>query len=232
MTNQNYPIHKDILVRILKDIYTDPVLGKVLGFKGGTAAYLCYGLPRSSVDLDFDLLNSKSQTEAWERLGSIIRGYGTIIDSYQKKQTLLYVIQYQKESWHIKLEVSLRPTVANYQPFSYLGIPLLVVDKPGMLSGKLSALIGRSNLASRDIFDVWYFLSNNWAADHKLIKDLTGKKLRQVYEQALKKVSSTPDNQLLQGMGELLTPQQKDWVKAKLKSELIFLLKLQLETKV
>ena len=49
--------HKNVLIRILKDIFTDPTIGPVLGFKGGTAAYLFYGLDRFSVDLDFDLLD-------------------------------------------------------------------------------------------------------------------------------------------------------------------------------
>ena len=44
--------HKNVLIRILKDIFTDPTIGPVLGFKGGTAAYLFYGLNRFSVDLD------------------------------------------------------------------------------------------------------------------------------------------------------------------------------------
>ena len=49
--------HKNILVRIVKDIYTDNTLGPLLGFKGGTAAMLLYELDRFSVDLDFDLLD-------------------------------------------------------------------------------------------------------------------------------------------------------------------------------
>lgn len=228
---QNYTVHKEILVRILKDIYTDTDIGKVLGFKGGTAAYLCYGLPRSSVDLDFDLLNLEAQTLVWKKLGKIVKEYGTIIDSHQKSQTLLYVIQYRKESWHIKIEVSLRATHAHYQQFSYLGIPLIVIDKPGMLSGKLAALIGRPALASRDIFDIWYFLSNNWYPDIDLARELTGMSLVDLYNKSLKIVRSTPDNQLLQGMGELLDQKQKDWVKAKLKSELEFLLTLKIDAK-
>jgi hypothetical protein len=32
--------HKNILIKILKDIYTDSNIGPILGFKGGTAAYL------------------------------------------------------------------------------------------------------------------------------------------------------------------------------------------------
>ena len=38
--------HKTMLIRILKDIYTDQDLAPLLGFKGGTAAYLFYNLGR------------------------------------------------------------------------------------------------------------------------------------------------------------------------------------------
>ena len=51
--------HKFILVSILKDIYSDVSLGSIFGFKGGTAFYLFYNLPRFSVDLDFNLLDIK-----------------------------------------------------------------------------------------------------------------------------------------------------------------------------
>ena len=35
-------IHKSIMLKILKDIYADTNIGPVLGFKGGTAAYMFY----------------------------------------------------------------------------------------------------------------------------------------------------------------------------------------------
>jgi spore photoproduct lyase len=53
----NQSNHKTVLIRILKDIFSDPVVGPILGFKGGTAAYLFYSLNRFSVDLNFDLLD-------------------------------------------------------------------------------------------------------------------------------------------------------------------------------
>ena len=49
--------HRAVLINILKDIYSDPLLRTLLGFKGGTAAMLFYNLPRISVDLDFNLLD-------------------------------------------------------------------------------------------------------------------------------------------------------------------------------
>jgi len=74
----NWKIHKDIFIRILKDIYTDNSLGPLLGFKGGTAALLFYGLDRLSVDLIFDLLNQKKEDFVFERQGGIISGYGKV----------------------------------------------------------------------------------------------------------------------------------------------------------
>lgn len=52
--------HRNILLHLLKEVYTHPSIGAFLGFNGGTAAYLFYELDRFSVDLDFDLLNQES----------------------------------------------------------------------------------------------------------------------------------------------------------------------------
>ncbi len=80
------------------------------------------------------------------------------------------------------------------------------------------------------IFDLWFFLHQDWPINEAIVKEKTGENIQHAYIQAIKKIESTPDNQLLQGVGQLLDNKQKDWVKAKLKSELIFLLKLRLDT--
>ncbi len=54
--------HRTILFQILKDIYSDSEISPYLGFKGGTAAVMFYGLKRFSVDLDFDLLDPENWT--------------------------------------------------------------------------------------------------------------------------------------------------------------------------
>lgn len=228
MNDQNQ-IHRSMLVKLLKDIYSDTTLAKSLGFKGGTAAYLCYGLPRTSVDLDFDLLLPESKDYVWNKMRVILEKHGTIQDSYMKRMTMFFLLRYQKGAWHIKHDISLRPTTAKFFPISYLGIPLLVMDKDGMLAGKLSALLTRKRFAARDLFDLWFFLHQDWPVDEAIVKEKTGEDIQHAYAQAVEKVESTPDNQLLQGVGQLLDNKQKDWVKAKLKSELIFLLKLRLD---
>ena len=70
--------HKNILIRILKDIFTDPNVGPFLGFKGGTAAFLFYDLNRFSVDLDFDLLDATKEEQVFNRVKEILESYGTL----------------------------------------------------------------------------------------------------------------------------------------------------------
>ena len=88
----NTSIHKNILIKILKDIYTDRSLGPFLGFKGGTAAYLFYDLDRFSVDLDFDLLDEAKEQEVFEKVENIVKEYGIIKEKRNKRHTLFMLL--------------------------------------------------------------------------------------------------------------------------------------------
>ena len=77
----DYSKHKNILLQILKDIYSDSTIAPYLGFKGGTAALLFYGLDRNSVDLDFDLLDDTKEEEVFNKIQKITESYGTITES-------------------------------------------------------------------------------------------------------------------------------------------------------
>ena len=90
----DYAKHKSILLQILKDVYTDTTISPYLGFKGGTAALLFYGLNRNSVDLDFDLLDDAKEKEVFEKINKIVAQYGTIEDSHIKRFNLLNIISY------------------------------------------------------------------------------------------------------------------------------------------
>ena len=81
----NYAKHKNILLRVLKDIYSDAAIAPYLGFKGGTAAHLFYSLNRDSFDLDFDLLDESKERVVFEKIHKIAESYGKIIDSKIKK---------------------------------------------------------------------------------------------------------------------------------------------------
>ena len=111
----DYPKHKNILLQILKDVYSDTSIAPHLGFKGGTAAHLFYGLTRDSFDLDFDLLDESKEKFVFEKIQQIISGYGKITDSRIKKFNLFNVISYDTKMQNIKVEISRRYFDSKYE---------------------------------------------------------------------------------------------------------------------
>jgi len=83
--------HKLILVQILKEIYSNIFIASLLGFKGGTAAYLFYKLPRFSIDLDFNLLDIKKKDFVFQNVRNILRNFGNIKDEKEKQATLFFL---------------------------------------------------------------------------------------------------------------------------------------------
>jgi Domain of unknown function (DUF1814). len=74
----NLTIQKNILFQILKDIYTETAIAPLLGFKGGTAAFMFHGLDRFSVDLDFDLLDETKAERVFAYIEKTAGQYGVI----------------------------------------------------------------------------------------------------------------------------------------------------------
>lgn len=221
--------HKTILIKILKDFYSNPEVGRYLGFKGGTAAFLFYGLSRLSVDLDFDLLNKEKKEEIFKEVPKILSKYGQLIEAVEKRFTLFFLLSYKQGERKIKIEISKRDVIVSYEVKSLFGVPVLVMKKEDMAAFKLVALLTRKKFASRDLFDLWFFLKNDWAISERVIKERTGLSLKEALAKAIEKAKSISKKQLLQGLGDLLEKRQKNWVKDRLKQELIFYLKLYLE---
>src|SRR5664280_2213261 len=117
----NVSIHKNILLQILKDIYSDTAIAPLLGFKGGTAAFMFHGLNRFSVDLDFDLLNEAQEKHVFEKIEGITKQYGTIRDSRRKRFNLLVVLSYEEKAANIKIGVNRRMFASRYELKTYLG---------------------------------------------------------------------------------------------------------------
>ena len=226
----NTTTHKNILIKILKDIYTDSSLGHLLGFKGGTAAYLFYNLDRFSVDLDFDLLNEAKEEEVFDKVENIVKGYGVIKEKTNKRHTLFILLSYSNEAQNIKIEINKRKFGSEYEVKNYLGISMLVMKDKDMFAHKLVAMIERGKTASRDIFDVHFFLKNNWEINKEIVEKRTEMKFVDYVKKCIKFVEQAPDRGMLSGMGELIDEKQKEWVKNKLKQDTVFLLKLMLET--
>lgn len=225
----NIITHKTILLQILKDIYTDTTLGPVVGFKGGTAAYFFYDLGRFSVDLDFDLLDGTKENYVFEKIEKILKGFGTIKEKYKKRHTLFFILSYDDESPNIKVEINRRIFGSRYELKNYLGISMLVMVKEDMLAHKLVAMLERAKIANRDVFDVWFFLKNNWPVNQEIVEKRTKIDFPKYLTKCIKFVESLSGRSILAGMGELLNAKQKAWAKAHLRKDVLFLLKLRLE---
>lgn len=221
--------HKNILLQILKDIYTDSLLGPVLGFKGGTAAYLFYNLERFSVDLDFDLLDASQVEGVFAKIQTICEKYGVVKKATDKRNTIFILLSYGEQAHNVKVEINKRNFRSKYELKNYLGIPMQVMVKRDMFAHKLVAMTERNQLTNRDLFDVWFFLKNNWDINTRVVEGRTGMKFTEYLEKCISFVNKIPSRGILSGIGELLDNKQKGWVKSKLKDDLLFLLKVLLE---
>lgn len=216
--------HKLFLVQILKEIYSDISIAPFLGFKGGTAAYLFYNLPRFSVDLDFNLLDIKKKDVVFQGVRKILKKAGEIKDEKEKRATLFFLLSYGEEAHNIKVEISKRIFPDRYEVKTYLGISMLVMSKEDMFAHKLVALSERKNVANRDYFDLWFFLKNNWEINKKMVELRAGMDFIKYLKKSIKKVEGLDEKHILQGLGEVLDAKLKNWVKNNLKKDLLFLL--------
>lgn len=218
--------HKFLIVQILKDIYGDIELANSLGFKGGTALMLFYDLPRFSVDIDFNLTDVSKSNLIYEKLKKTALRYGRIKDKAKKHFGLILVLNYGEKERNLKIEISNRQFGDRYEIKNFLGIEIKVMNQSDMFAHKLCALLDRNMLANRDIFDCWYFMQNRIPVNKKIVEIRTNMHLATYLKKCIKVIEKVRENSLLNGLGELMDEDMKTFVRKKLKSEVISLLKL------
>jgi predicted nucleotidyltransferase component of viral defense system len=225
--------HKDILIRILKDIFSNLEIGPYLGFKGGTAALLFYGLPRFSVDLDFDLLDPTKEKQVFDQCKKILESYGTLKESRDKRYSLFFLLSYLNKrhgAYNIKVEINKRNFESHYELNHYLGIPMKVMVQADMAAHKMVAMYERIGRANRDIFDVWFFLNSSWPVNRKIIEQRMHMPYSEFLKKCIEDLEKISDRNILSGIGKLLSEKQKTWAKVKLRTETLFLLQLALNS--
>jgi predicted nucleotidyltransferase component of viral defense system len=221
--------HRNVLLMILKDIYSDATISPSLGFKGGTALHLFYNLPRFSIDLDFDLLDEEKKEYVFKKILEIAEQYGKIKDKAIKKFTPFILLSYEEGTLNIKIEINARQFGSKYENKIYLGIPMKVMVIEDIFAQKLVAMYERLGKANRDIFDVWYLLKKNFPINKNIIEKITSMNFKEFVKSCIEKLEKLPDKRILSGVGELLDEKTKNWAKSNLKKDTLFLLKLLLE---
>ena len=213
------------MLQVLRDIYSDIELASSLGFKGGTALMFFYGLPRFSVDLDFNLLKPEKEGEVYQKMRAILLNHGKIDDEAQKFFGPILVLNYGGGERKLKVEISNRQYDNRYEVKTFMGINMLVMTLADMFAHKLCALLDRSELTNRDIFDSWFFMENRTPINKNLVESRMKMPFADYLQSCIDTLSSTSDKGLLNGIGDLLESKMKNFVRTKLRTETITLLR-------
>ncbi len=218
--------HKFFLLQILKDIYSDHELSVALGFKGGTAQMLFYDLPRFSVDLDFNLINKEKKEFVYDEIRQLLQKYGSIRDEAMKHYGLILVLDYGTNERNLKIEISGREFPDTYEIKNFLGINMKVLTKPDLFTHKICALTDRSQLAGRDIFDLFFFLKDKTPLNLSLFEFRMKTQLPIYIDKCIKVIEKTPESTILNSVGQMIDEQMKLFVKKNLKTEILQLLRI------
>jgi len=217
--------HKFLLVQILKEVYSDIELGNSLGFKGGTALLFFYDLPRFSVDLDFNLISPEKENLVYGKVKKILMNYGKISDEAKKFFGLILVLDYGISERKLKIEISTRNFDNRYEIKNFLGINMNVMVVEDMFAHKLCALLDRNVITGRDIFDCWFFMQRKTPVNKTIVETRMEMPFSEYLGKCAEQIEALPDKVLLQGIGELMDDKMKKFIRQKMKSEVISLLR-------
>ena len=212
------------MLQLLKDIFSDALLSSVLAFKGGTATMFFHNLPRFSTDLDFNLLDAEKETEVYDRVRTIVLKYGKIHDEAIKHYGIIIVLDYGIGERKLKIEISNRLYENHYEILNYLGLQMRVMVKEDMFAHKLCALLDRTEITSRDVFDCWFFLKERTSINKELVESRMKMPMEEYLDKCIASVQDISEKSLISGLGELAEGEVKDFVRHGLKDELISLL--------
>ena len=216
--------HKFFMLQLLKDIFSDALLSSVLAFKGGTATMFFHNLPRFSTDLDFNLLEPEKETEVYDRVRKIVLKYGKIHDEAIKHYGIIIVLDYGIGERKLKIEISNRLFDNHYEIRNYLGLQMRVMVKEDMFAHKLCALLDRTEITSRDVFDCWFFLKERTSINKEIVESRMGMPIEEYLDKCIACVQDISEKSLISGLGELTEGEMKGFVRHEMKDELISLL--------
>jgi len=217
--------YKFFLFQILKEIYEDKELAGILGFKGGTALLFFYDLPRFSVDLDFNLLNPDKEDMVYGKVHKILLKHGVIHDEAKKFYGIICVLDYGVGERKLKVEISNRSFNDRYEIKNLLGVNMQVMVAPDMFAHKLCAMLDRTAITNRDIFDCWFFMNNKTPVNKSIVETRMAMPLADYLQKCIDTLEGVSDKGMLNGLGELMDEDMKKFVRTKLRTETITLLK-------
>lgn len=213
--------HRFLLFQILKDIYSDVELSSLLGFKGGTALMFFYDLPRFSVDLDFNLLDKNKEKWVYEKIRNVVLRYGKIADEAIKFYGAIVVLDYNVGERKLKIEISNRQGNEQYETKNLLGIHVKTMIVSDMFAHKICALLDRTEVTNRDIFDSYFFMQKQTPVNKTIVENRMNMPLADYLQKCIDTLEAMSDKGMLNGLGELVDNDMKNFVRTKLRTETI-----------
>jgi predicted nucleotidyltransferase component of viral defense system len=226
----DYATHEHYMKSILQSVFSDEI-GQFLAFKGGTLAYLCFGLDRFSTDIDIDLLDKSKEQLVIQKMREILPLYGEIKNETLGSLLHRRVFRYDERSMNIKVELNKRKLTGNdYEIQTIKDTPIRCMTRETSIAHKLLALSER--FYNRDLYDVHFFFKNHFSFKEEIILERNGKSAQHLIHMLIQELPKHfTENSVLAGLGEVLTDKQKSRVKAHLLDKTLALLKQYLQEK-
>lgn len=183
-----------------------------------------HNLPRFSVDLDFNLINTNYEDQVYDAVRTILLKYSRIHDESKKFYGPILVLDYGAGDRKLKVEISKRDFGDKYIIANLLGLNIKLMAKENMFAHKLCAMLDRNEITNRDIFDCWFYMENRTPINRKVVEQRMGKPLEAYLQDCIDCLNSMSDRGMLNGLGELMDDDMKKFVKTKLRKETIQLL--------
>lgn len=214
--------------RILATIFSGPYKDSI-AFKWGTLAYLHYGLPRFSTDIDLDLLDISVEQSFIDYMDTALLTLGSV-EKRVWKNLHRRRFRYDSNARIIKIELNKRENTYNvYETVRIDTMDIQCQNCSSMVSNKLLALGER--WYNRDLYDIHYFLSKWYRFDEKIVYDGTHKTLAERINYIITDIPEHfNETSVLHQLGEVLDVKQKPRVKTHLVTETTKLLQLYLTT--
>src|SRR3989338_11259873 len=150
--------------------------------------------------VNINLHKAEKKDAVLKRLKEILPSFGKLSEAKEKRFSLFFLLNYRLGERNVKNEISKRPIKSEFKPKNYLGISMLVMTKQDMAAGKWAALLTRRRFASRDVFDLWFFLKQNWPIDEDSLEKKSEMNLSQAIVKAQERVKKIKKTELLSGL--------------------------------
>ncbi len=198
----NY-LKEHIQYAVLENIYNSKEYKNMI-FKGGSCLRICFGLPRLSEDLDFDIDTRKREKFSLKELNAYLEKeikerYVALLETKMQSTKRIYLKfpilkklsmaeAGESDKLYVKIEVEndILPFAGmSLTPVSRMGFNFIVrhYDLPTLMAGKIHAFLyrlwfkGKKNeidIKGRDFYDLFWYFDKGVTPNWKCLKKITG----------------------------------------------------------